>query len=846
MIRNANRRRNAESVVAGLLLATASPVVFAQSQVREFPTYPGAVDAENWTVRVEATDAGAGRRYDLHSTAPQRENTPDHRTVVERAGDPAVRSGSLVFDALFAQSVTEARANSVSEIRDSAYNGGEPIPCNCFETGEKWHYVWTRDLAYALDLGLAGFDPPRAVDSLLFKTSGFRQELASQPDLPAGSMQIVQDTGSGGSWPVSTDRTTWALGAERTLANLAGNERKSFAAKALAALIGTLEADRVAAHDPRDGLYGGEHSFLDWREQTYAPWIVDDLAWMAQSKALSTNIVQLRAMRLAAELAGEAGDEERASRYARWTAALTAAINRSFWNEQAGMYVTYVTADYNPVQVAKYDLLGNALAILSGVADEQRGKRILSNYPFAPYGPPVVWPQAPDMFVYHNRAQWPFVTAYALRAAADVGHVGAADRSLAALVRGAAINLSNMENLEWLTGRGMFDDGPQINSRRQLWSIAGYYGAVVSTVFGWQVSQSGLTIRPFLTTATRELLGDQDVATATGLDYMGRRVNVRLALPGRAPAGGHYPVAAVLLNGERASGPITADMLNRPLNDIEVQFGPAVASDAAVTDIPMVSATSHDDPGVFMAPTPVIQTLRRSDDGIAVTLSSAAEKTAGYALYRNGEPVMTSAPGAALIDRSPPPHEVTACYTVVAIAAHPSQPSAAECLEGTLAQRIDATSSQISTNGALVPSQDGVAMPTIRLSEATSLEVPELQIDRAGTYGVRLTYNNSVHTSNTGVTNAVKRLKISRNGSAEVDAIVQMPHVLPVETGKPLRHSTPVYANLEPGTYRLSVGDHFNMSSLASNASYSGPGGEEGPINQADVASVEIDLIFVR
>ena len=80
-----------------------------------------------------------------------------------------------------------------------------------------------------------------------------------------------------GSWPVSTDRVSWALGAEAVLATLDGDKRAVFADLALRALAGTLEADRAAAFDAADGLYRGEQSFLDWRTQTYAPYVADDL-----------------------------------------------------------------------------------------------------------------------------------------------------------------------------------------------------------------------------------------------------------------------------------------------------------------------------------------------------------------------------------------------------------------------------------------------------------------------------------------------------------------------------------------------------------------------------------------
>ena len=56
------------------------------------------------------------------------------------------------------------------------------------------------------------------------------------------------------------------------------------------------------------------------------------------------------------------------------------------------------------------------------------------------------------MPVYHNRALWPFVTAYGLRAATHVKNVAVADAAYDSLMRGAALNMSNMENLEWLSG----------------------------------------------------------------------------------------------------------------------------------------------------------------------------------------------------------------------------------------------------------------------------------------------------------------------------------------------------------------------------------------------------------
>jgi hypothetical protein len=558
------------ALLAAALLTTPAA---AQQATVTYPPYPQAPGTRSETVAVTVTGEPGARRFDLSTSASQRDDAPQRRTVRELADAPWVATGNAQFDALFALAVDDARRNSVREITDGQYNGGKPIPCRCFETGEKWHYVWTRDLSYALDLGLAGLDPARAVASLTFKTGALRLGVPRPPELSQGTLQIVQDTGSGGSWPVSTDRTAWALGAERTLANLYGAERAAFAARALAALRGTLEADRTAAFDARNGLYGGEHSFLDWREQTYPAWIVNDLSAMAEMKALSTNILQYRAQRLAARLAREAGDAAIAARYAGWADALAPAIRSAFWDKDAGLFATFLSADPTPARIAKYDLLGNDLAILSGIADARQSTSILSRYPFAPFGPPVVWPQAPQTFVYHNRAQWPFVTAYTLRAAAETGHVAAADRSLDALIRGSALHLSNMENLEWLTGLSRYDDGPEINSARQLWSVGGYLGAVTGTIFGWRPEPDGVRIAPFLTSHARALMGD--TARLTGLRFAGKPVDIALALPPRVRDGRYYPVESVRLNGAPAPARITAGVLRDGANLIEITFGKA-------------------------------------------------------------------------------------------------------------------------------------------------------------------------------------------------------------------------------------------------------------------------------
>jgi hypothetical protein len=280
------------------------------------PASPGASLVEGQTqAAISMKSAGALRTYELTSNADLRDNKPPEKTVTfsETRGHATVRTGNLLFDGLYALAVSEALQNSVSQIKDGAYNQGQPIELNAFQTGEFWTYVWTRDLSYSTHLALAGFDPERAVSSLLFKTS------TTKAGVNGGfTNQAIQDTGSGGSYPVSSDRIVWILGASETLKYLPAPERQSFLKKVYPILRDTIEQDRRLVFDAADGLYRGEQSFLDWREQTYPGWTKDNVLPIAMSKALSVNAADYFALLTASDYAGRLNLPGEQARYADW------------------------------------------------------------------------------------------------------------------------------------------------------------------------------------------------------------------------------------------------------------------------------------------------------------------------------------------------------------------------------------------------------------------------------------------------------------------------------------------------------------------------------------------------
>ena len=387
-----------------------------------------------------------------------------------------VDSADPRLDAMYQLALQEKKLDEVSQIRDWAYSNNQPIPCDCYETGEKWNFVWTRDLSYAADLSLARHDPQRVRNSLAFKASVAR----SGPD--QGQLLIAQDTGSGGSWPISTDRVVWFLAARHVL-----GEVDAFDKMYRSALINTLEQDRGTAFDEAMGLYRGETSFLDWREQTYPLWTRNDVTFIGESFALGTNVLHYLALRQAATLST-------GTRKTLWNtraSALKRRIAQVFWDPQLQTLRSVVGPSYAPIPVASYDLLGLSLAIDAGIITGDRARTALASYPVAPLGSPVVWPQQRAVPIYHNRAMWPFVSAYALRAARKTGDVRRIAFEINSILDAAAKNGSNMENYELVTLKAHVDDGelsgPVVNSPRQLWSVAGMLMAIEEGIFGLQM-----------------------------------------------------------------------------------------------------------------------------------------------------------------------------------------------------------------------------------------------------------------------------------------------------------------------------------------------------------------------
>ncbi len=817
----------------------------AAAELRD--SYQSEDGTKRVTVEVSG-EAGAVRAYEMVTTAALRDNDPaDGRVSVEELlGQPVVRSGSVMFDALFALSVQEARQNSVSSISDGAFNHGQGVPCECFETGAKWNYVWTRDTAYAVDLGLALLDPERSRASMEFKLS---QKKGQGPE----TVQIVQDTGSGGSWPVSTDRVVWAIGAEALLHTLDGESREAFAERTLTALVNTAEQDRASVFDERDGLYRGEQSFLDWREQSYPTWTAQDTVHLAMSKTLSTNVGHLRLLELLVKLAEERGEQAAVTRYKPWADSLRAAINEQLWLEEQGLYSSIKLNDLAPQALRKYDLLGESLAVLSGVSDDARSARVVASYPHVPMGPAVLWPQQPLIPIYHNRGIWPFVTAYGLFAAQDVGNAEVFDLDLESLIRGAAYNLSNMENFEFTSQEPYYDDGaysgPVVNSRRQLWSVAGYFGAIVRGVFGVKPGWDGLRIEPFMTAWLHEaFFSDSNALTLSNLTWRGHRITITLELPEQVGSGA-YRIASLSRDGEVVdAGHAWA---SAELGE-EVRFDVTLVADDASSGGDVMLVEDFDDYRELWAPRePRSPVVALNDGRLEVSVfgpEGEPEQGVVYDIMRDGERVASGVGTGTWRDEQSEDFESRSyCYSVEARfvgSGHASHPSRPICFWGEDAQsrvQIFELENFAAGGGGAWSMMHGRAHYENWGDVGHELVIQAWRPERSGEHLIQLVYGNGSGGFNTGITAAVKTLIVEDAWSGE--EIEQETIVMPqLADWSSWGESSFALIHVEEGrTYRLRLVDGINMSYFEHFVPYTGgTGGGEERFNRANITQLKV------
>jgi len=790
------------------------------------------------------------KTFTITTTADLRDNIPadKKRTFSQKEGDMILESGNMMFDALFTMALREVEENSVSQISDWSFNNGNPVPCDCFETGAKWHYVWTRDTAYAVDLGLAFVDPERSKNSLSFKIS------ARKASAGGSNMEIIQDTGSGGSWPVSTDRVSWALGAYEVLKYLEGSSYTDFLDKAYTAIKNTVMTDRTHIFDAADGLYFGEQSFLDWREQTYPVWTASDTVHLAMSKTLSTNVLHFIILDIGSKLAELKGDASFKNDCDTWKNSLKNSIVDEFYLSDSKLFSAMKTTYLNDAAIKKFDLLGQSLAIISGVADESKAKDAVANYPVTEAGPPVIWPQEPSTRIYHNRGIWPFVTAYALRSAVKTRNDMAYENAFMSIVRGAALNLSNMENFEFTTLSNYYVDnrkdhlnrditGPVVNSQRQLWSVAAFIALVKDGIFGMNVDTDFITFDPIIPAALRNgFFAGSNAIEIKDVLIKGKKLKITVTLPEKDDKEiGFYLFKSLKLNGNDHDGKIPLSELGST-NEIGIELE---YSDAAGT---VNEKDCSVESNCFAPLAPVIPT---SPYGVAVSSGKLAVTFTGdsgvtFNMYRDGIKVAENVTSPWTDPNSTDYADKSYCYSVTAVnsAGLESHIANPVCFWGTTFERVTKIEA-----GGFDQTPDASDHGRSHFADwglpAAVLSVSSFAPPSTGNYLVQIEYGSG-RPIDTGITSCLKKVEFIDESDSTVvfSGYVVMPH-LGADNWDRWGDSSFIKVDLNSSkTYKISITDAFNMSYFEHFVQYTGGavGGGTEVYNRVNLSTIKFLL----
>lgn len=427
---------------------------------------------------VSATMA-SGQQFDppsvTHSTPPgaTRERSSDHWVVaplLETTGTPASDFSAAYQLAL--------------RVLDFNLRGG------LLEAGEGYG-TWTRDTAINSWNAASLLMPDVAERSLWHET-----------EITPTGVQV-----SGQYW----DKVIWIIAAKNH-AYVTGDLQ--FSKRAYETAINTLEAMRGEEFDSSRGLFRGPAVYGDGVAAYPDPPFDDlrgdnvrDYAESGQLEVLSTNCVYYGAY-LSAEALGRmsGAPQDEVASLEKAADSLRENIQRELWIPPAHRFAYFLDAQDHQDQTQEG--LGQAFAILLGVANQEQTKEILRYAEETPWGIACTWPpyarykdESHASFGRHNGTIWPFINAFWATAAAEAGSEKIFAKELQSVATLALRSGDFREIYHPYSGKpygGVQTQKTWDSVRHQSWSASGYLRMIYAGLFGMNFEEDGILFRPMI------------------------------------------------------------------------------------------------------------------------------------------------------------------------------------------------------------------------------------------------------------------------------------------------------------------------------------------------------------
>jgi len=330
------------------------------------------------------------------------------------------------------------------------------------------------------------------------------------------------------------DKVIWIIAA-CDYARVTGD--RAFLTTAYGAAQRTLAAMRATQLDAQTGLFRGPAVYGDGVAAYPDPPFNDkhgdnvlDYAEGAELETLSTNSVYYGAYRSAAVMGRllAAPEQETATLDAQ-AASLRGAIQHTLWLPAENRFAYF--RDKSGTIDKTQEALGEALAVLLGVADDPQAHEIIRHATVTPWGVACTWQPynryldpTDKIFGRHNGTIWPFINAFWATAAASVGESSAFAKELVSATNLSLRSEDFREIYHPYTGAPY--GGVQANKtwdsvRHQTWSATGYLRMVYQGLFGMRFEDTGLRLQPLVPAS----LGVRSM-TLRGLKYRHAELNI--------------------------------------------------------------------------------------------------------------------------------------------------------------------------------------------------------------------------------------------------------------------------------------------------------------------------------
>lgn len=254
--------------------------------------------------------------------------------------------------------------------------------------------------------------------------------------------RIVQDGGAGGAWPISADRLMWIVAAKEVY-NATGDRK--WLKESLAVARRTLADDRHVLTQLRTGLLHGAPASPEWGPRTYPAWTSPrDLFQSVSLRVNTVYVAALKAYRSMCAAAGldvpDMGVDEIADN-----------VNLALWTPNLNRYSEFLYCGFYPLQSPATDNLGQALAIVAGVATPEMARALVRHTPRWHYGVAAGTPVASlaadrsmaNTVQPHLLAWWALASAKASNCESVEGAVASFYRNFAFSLGGGCVDASS-------------------------------------------------------------------------------------------------------------------------------------------------------------------------------------------------------------------------------------------------------------------------------------------------------------------------------------------------------------------------------------------------------------------